>query len=41
MHRDGEVQKMSLDDFNKVVAVDLIGVFLCGREAAAHMIGQG
>jgi 3-oxoacyl-[acyl-carrier protein] reductase len=32
---------MSLEDFNKVVAVDLIGVFLCGRETAAHIIGQG
>ena len=35
----GKVQKkMSMHDFNKVIAVDLIGVFLCGREAAAHMI---
>lgn len=31
-------QKMSLSEFNKVIAVDLIGVFLCGREAALHMI---
>lgn len=36
--RDGAIQKMPLDDFVKVVAVDLIGVFLCGREAAARMI---
>ncbi len=36
--RDGAIQTMSLDDFYKVVAVDLIGVFLCGREAAARMI---
>jgi 3-oxoacyl-[acyl-carrier protein] reductase len=36
---DGKVQrKMSMHDFNKVIAVDLVGVFLCGREAAAHMI---
>lgn len=40
--RDGKVErKMSLDEFNKVVAVDLKGVFLCGREAAVHMIEGG
>lgn len=38
---DGEIHKMPLDDFNKVVAVDLRGVFLCGREAAAHMVRRG
>ncbi len=39
---DGRVQKkMALEDFNKVIAVDLIGVFLCGREAAVHMIEGG
>ncbi len=39
---NGTVQKkMSLADFNKVIAVDLIGVFLCGREAAVHMIQGG
>jgi len=32
---------MSLDDFNRVIAVDLIGVFLCAREAAAQMIEGG
>jgi 3-oxoacyl-[acyl-carrier protein] reductase len=32
---------MSLEDFHKVIAVDLRGVFLCGREAAAHMIEGG
>lgn len=37
----GTIQKMSLADFNKVVAVDLTGVFLCGREAAARMISNG
>lgn len=35
------VKKMSLDDFNRVIAVDLIGVFLCAREAAAQMIEGG
>jgi 3-oxoacyl-[acyl-carrier protein] reductase len=39
---NGTVQrKMSLADFNKVIAVDLTGVFLCGREAAVHMIQGG
>ncbi len=32
---------MSVDDFNKVIAVDLRGVFLCAREAAQHMIDSG
>ena len=40
--RDGKIErKMSLAEFNKVVAVDLEGVFLCGREAAVHMIQGG
>ena len=42
--KDGRVEeKLSEDIFNKVIAVDLKGVFLCGREAAVHMIdgGQG
>jgi 3-oxoacyl-[acyl-carrier protein] reductase len=39
---DGKVQrKMSAADFNKVIAVDLKGVFLCAREAAAHMVEGG
>jgi len=40
--KDGTVQnKMSLADFKTVIAVDLVGVFLCGREAAVHMIESG
>jgi 3-oxoacyl-[acyl-carrier protein] reductase len=40
--KDGKVQgKMSLADFNMVISVDLVGVFLCGREAAVHMIEGG
>jgi 3-oxoacyl-[acyl-carrier protein] reductase len=35
------VAKMSLAQFNRVIGVDLAGVFLCGREAAAHMAGSG
>lgn len=39
---NGKVQsKMSAAEFNKVVAVDLRGVFLCAREAAVHMIEGG
>jgi 3-oxoacyl-[acyl-carrier protein] reductase len=32
---------MSLDEFNNVIAVDLRGVFLCGREAAVHVVEIG
>jgi 3-oxoacyl-[acyl-carrier protein] reductase len=40
--KDGKVLgKMSLADFNSVIAVDLVGVFLCTREAAVHMIEGG
>lgn len=37
--KDGEiVKKMSLSQFQSVIDVNLTGVFLCGREAAAHMV---
>lgn len=37
--KDGDIQStMSRTDFDKVIAVDLTGVFLCGREAAVQMI---
>jgi 3-oxoacyl-[acyl-carrier protein] reductase len=40
--RDGEVTgKMSLDQWNAVIGVNLTGVFLCGREAAERMIRLG
>jgi len=40
--RDGTVTgKMSLDEWRAVIDVNLTGVFLCGREAAAHMINSG
>ncbi|MGA8261474.1 MAG: SDR family oxidoreductase [Arenicellales bacterium] len=40
--REGEVlSKMSLDDWNAVINVDLRGVFLCAREAAVKMIENG
>ena len=38
-YKDGEqVSKMSLDQWQLVIDVNLTGVFLCGREAAALMI---
>jgi 3-oxoacyl-[acyl-carrier protein] reductase len=42
--KDGAVVgRMSMDQWNAVIGVNLSGVFLCAREAAAHMIelGQG
>jgi len=40
--KNGEVSaKMSLDQFQSVIDVNLTGVFLCGREAAVHMIENG
>jgi len=40
--KDGVVtDRMSLDQWNAVISVNLSGVFLCAREAAAHMIERG
>lgn len=40
--KDGKVvKKMPLEQFQSVIDVNLTGVFLCGREAAAHMIEAG
>jgi 3-oxoacyl-[acyl-carrier protein] reductase len=40
--KDGEVVGgMSLEQWNAVIGVNLTGVFLCGREAAKHMIELG
>jgi len=40
--KDGAVVgRMSLDQWDAVIDVNLRGVFLCGREAAAHMIEFG
>ncbi|MFT4929766.1 MAG: 3-oxoacyl-[acyl-carrier protein] reductase [Phenylobacterium sp.] len=37
--KDGVVTaKMSLEQFQSVIDVNMTGVFLCGREAAVHMI---
>ncbi len=40
--RDGELlSRMSLDDWQAVIDVNLTGVFLCGRAAAEQMIRAG
>jgi 3-oxoacyl-[acyl-carrier protein] reductase len=39
---DGKVKKkMSVTEFHRVIAIDLRGVFLCGREAVVQMIESG
>jgi 3-oxoacyl-[acyl-carrier protein] reductase len=35
------VGRMTMDQWNAVIGVNLSGVFLCAREAAAHMIEHG
>jgi len=39
--KEGEVSKLSLEQFNSVINVNLTGTFLCGREAALQMINGG
>jgi len=40
--KDGQVVgKMTLDQWSAVIAVNLTGVFLCGREAAERMVRAG
>ncbi|QFU01959.1 3-oxoacyl-[acyl-carrier-protein] reductase FabG [Halomonas sp. THAF5a] len=40
--KDGEVQKrLPLEQWQRVIDVNLTGVFLCGREAATQMIEAG
>ncbi|WJG29128.1 SDR family oxidoreductase [Vibrio furnissii] len=36
--KDGQVSKMSLEQFDTVMNVNVTGTFLCGREAAVKMI---
>jgi 3-oxoacyl-[acyl-carrier protein] reductase len=41
-YKDGQlISKMSLEQWQTVIDVNLTGVFLCGREAAQHMIALG
>ncbi len=37
----GSFVETSLEDFERVMTVNVRGTFLCGREAAKHMIAQG
>jgi 3-oxoacyl-[acyl-carrier protein] reductase len=39
--KDEETKKFALSDWEKVLNVNLTGVFLCAREAAFHMVRQG
>lgn len=39
--KDGVINKMSLEQFNLVMNVNVTGTFLCGREAAVKMIESG
>lgn len=39
--KDGQTSKMSLEQFNSVLDVNVTGTFLCGREAAVQMINSG
>ncbi|MGA1599494.1 MAG: SDR family NAD(P)-dependent oxidoreductase [bacterium] len=36
--KDGQIRKFPLDKWQSVIDINLTGVFLCGREAAAQMI---
>lgn len=38
--KDGDIQTMSLTQWQAVIDVNLTGVFLCGREAAAWMVAD-
>jgi 3-oxoacyl-[acyl-carrier protein] reductase len=39
--KTGEIKKMSLANWNAVIAVDLTGPFLCTREFAVHCLESG
>jgi 3-oxoacyl-[acyl-carrier protein] reductase len=39
--KEGRVDRMPLESWQQVIDVNLTGVFLCGREAATHMVRQG
>lgn len=41
LQKDASVHKMSLDDWNLVLSVNLTGQFLCSREAANEFIRRG
>lgn len=37
----GPIEEMTIDDWKAVMDVNLNGVFICSKQAAKHMIGQG
>ncbi len=39
--QDARLQKMTLEQFDRVIDVNLRGVFHCSQVAADHMVGQG
>ncbi|GAB3521709.1 SDR family oxidoreductase [Photobacterium alginatilyticum] len=39
--KEGEINKMSLEQFKTVMDVNVMGTFLCGREAALQMVDSG
>jgi len=39
--KDNEMKKFPMSNWQKVINVNLTGVFLCGREAAAQMVKHG
>jgi 3-oxoacyl-[acyl-carrier protein] reductase len=39
--KEGRVERMPVESWQQVIDVNLTGVFLCGREAATHMVRQG
>ncbi len=41
IQRDVGILDMTLDDWNRVIGVNLTGQFLCAREAARLFVGQG
>jgi 3-oxoacyl-[acyl-carrier protein] reductase len=40
-NRDGNLERFALANWQMVLDVNLTGVFLCGREAAYHMVSRG
>jgi len=40
-HKNGETKKLAMTSWQPVIDVNLTGVFLCGREAAAKMLENG
>jgi glucose 1-dehydrogenase len=41
IQKDAPIEKMQLDDRQRVLAVNLTGQFLCAREAIREFMGRG